>query len=171
MALVSMMVLARYLGPQAWGTFAGLALIVAVAELFIGPAVAEALLQRADGRSNHYDAVFWLLSLLAAVLALVIAGLAAPLSLLFGVPAHGQLLLALALLLPIAAVNGLYQTILQVQGRGSELAIVSSIAMMAGSAAGLAAALADQGLWSLFAMRFATSISFGNLTAKCSLIG
>ena len=152
LALISLMVLARYLGAHAWGLFATVALMVAVAELFVGPAVTEALLQRADRQVNHYDAVFWLVTGLASLLTLVLGVLAAPLSTLFGVVEQRNVLLALALLLPISAVNGLYQTLLQTQGRNRDLANVTAIATMVGSCAGLFAALADQGLWALFAI-------------------
>src|SRR3546814_13396158 len=64
-------VLARILGPEAYGLLGMAMIVVAFTQIFIVESVGEALIQRKDLEPGHLDAVFWLLLFMAVLLALI----------------------------------------------------------------------------------------------------
>src|SRR3546814_8136990 len=64
-------VLARILGPEAYGLLGMAMIVVAFTQIFIVESVGEALIQRKDLEPGHLDCGFWLLLFMAVLLALI----------------------------------------------------------------------------------------------------
>ena len=103
--LAALGIVARELGPQAYGLFGVATLVTAVAEMMVGGALTESLVQRKDLSDGHIDATFWLSTVSALVLASLIVVCAAPLAQLAGDVRAAGALTALGCLLPLTVAS------------------------------------------------------------------
>jgi O-antigen/teichoic acid export membrane protein len=157
-------VLARMLGPRAFGVFA---LAAAFAELvrILPTAGFTTALQRAKSvPPKMADTVFWASLAVSSVGAAVLALLAGPISHLVGEPAVAPLLIGLGLTLPISAAGGTHIAIMLHDFGHKAMASRSVVSNLVGGAAGLAAAWYGWGAWSLVVQRGATELA-GTLMA------
>lgn len=148
----ALVVLARMLGPHAWGVYAAAMVPILMIQPVFEGALGEGIVRRRDLDRGHVDAAFWLGVTLAGV-AFGVCTLAAPL-LADGLNAPGAaaLLPPLAALLFLSAAAVVPEALLvrDLRQRPGALAEIASAA--AGSATGLIAAALDAGVWSLVAM-------------------
>jgi O-antigen/teichoic acid export membrane protein len=157
-------VLARELGPRAFGVFA---LAAAFAELIriLPTAGFTTALQRAKAISPEMaDTVLWASLAVASLGAAVLALLAGPISLLVGEPAVAPLLVGLGLTLPISAAGGTHIALMLHDFGHKAMASRSVVSNLVGGAAGLAVAWNGGGAWSLLVQRGATELA-GTLMA------
>src|SRR3546814_20723513 len=84
-------VLARILGPEAYGLLGMAMIVVSFTQIFIVESVCEALIQRKDLEPGHLDAVFWLLLFMAVLLAFISFCAAYMVDALFGKPTVAEL--------------------------------------------------------------------------------
>lgn len=147
--LLTFIVVGGMLGPEAVGlmTMALTALFFLMA--FIAGGFADALIQRADLRKDHFDTAFWLLLGVGLGTCLLLAGSAPLVAWFFSEPELTSLLQVLALALPLIAISASYQGMLQRELRFRQLATRSMIAYSMGFAAALVLALLGFGVWSL----------------------
>ncbi len=151
--------LARLLGPEAYGLLALAMIIPALGELILTRGGwTEALIQHPDLDPAHADSVFWLLLVLTALLALVTVLAAEPLAALLDAPDLAALIPWLALTLPLAALYAVPDALLRRELRFAPLAARTLLATFIGGVAGIGAALAGFGVWSLVIQQVAQKL-------------
>ena len=151
-------VLARTLGPRAFGVFA---LAAAFAELvrILPTAGFTSAIQRAKSVSPEMaDTVLWASLAVASLGAAALALLAGPISHLVGEPAVAPLLVGLALTLPISAAGATHIALMLHDFGHKAMASRSVGSNLIGGAAGLAAAWGGWGAWSLVVQRGVTEL-------------
>jgi O-antigen/teichoic acid export membrane protein len=151
-------VLARLLGPRAFGVFA---LAAAFAELvrILPSAGFTSALQRAKTVSpGMADTVFWASLAVSMVGAAALALLAGPISRLVGEPDVAPLLVGLGLTLPISAAGGTHIALMLHDFGHKAMASRSVASNLFGGTAGLLAAWSGWGAWSLVVQRGVTEL-------------
>ena len=152
-------VLARRLGPEAFGLFA---LAVAFAEF--GKVLPAAGLATAIQRARRVpaamaDTVFWTSLAVALLVAGVLALLAGPIAGMFGEPDVAPLLMALGVILVISVAGSIHIALMLREFGHRAMATRSVVSNLAGGAAALAAAGAGWGAWSLVVQRGVTEVA------------
>ena len=152
-------VLARQLGPAAFGLFA---LAVAFAEF--GKILPSSGLVSALGRARHVspemaDTVFWSTLALAGVVAGLLALVAPLLAGALGEPAVAPLLTALGAIFPISALGATHIALMLREFGHKAMAPRSVVRGVLGGAAALTAAWAGWGPWSLVVQRGVVEIA------------
>ncbi len=154
-SMTTFLLLARFLGPEAWGLYGMVLLVTIIPETMVGGALADSLIQTRDLRPGHVAAALVLHVVLALVLIAFIVCVAPVLAEAFGhvelralIPALGSTLLAMALGAPSAA-------LLQRDFRFRSIAAVDACGAVAAAAVGVATALAGQGVWAIVWMEAA----------------
>jgi O-antigen/teichoic acid export membrane protein len=154
-SLAAVVLIARWIGPQAYGAYALAWIAIALAEIVVGGTLAECLVQSKDVDDGHADATFWASCALAVAAAALIAAAAVPIAALLG----GDALLAeilpwRAASLPLTAAAAIPIHLMVRATRFRALAGCETGAAVAGNLAGIAMALAGLGVWSLVWMEF-----------------
>jgi lipopolysaccharide exporter len=151
--LAGVAIVARLVGPEGYGAV-GIALVATgLAAMLCHGAFVPVLVQRPALEDGHVDATFLLCATLSSLAALVLFAFASPLcALLGGGAASAAVLRALAPLLPLSAAAAICAALLERDLRFRELAAAGSVSAVACNLAGVAAALAGAGLWTLVIM-------------------
>jgi O-antigen/teichoic acid export membrane protein len=152
-------VLARKLGPEAFGVFA---LAAAFAELvrILPTAGFTTALQRARSVTPEMaDTVLWASLAVAAMGAAALGLLARPIANLVEEPAVAPLLVGLGLTLPISAAGATHIALMLREFGHKAMASRSVVSNVLGGAAGLAAAWSGWGAWSLVVQRGVTELA------------
>ena len=152
-------VLARKLGPEAFGIFA---LAVAFAEFgkILPAAGLAAAIQRArQVTPTMADTVFWTSLAVSVLAAGALALLAGPIAGAFGEPAVAPLLMALGVILVISVLGAIHIALMLREFGHRAMATRSVVSNLAGGAAALAAAGAGWGAWSLVVQRGVTEVA------------
>lgn len=158
--LATLVVIARLVGPQAYGVFALTWVSVGLIEIFATMAPIDTLVQRRTLAAGHLDTTLWtsLAIGLAGWAGLTLA--AAPLAaMLEGGPMLAEILPARAATLPIGALAVVPVALLMRAARFKGLAAVEASASVVSSAVGLGLAWGGAGVWSLVAMEIARAIT------------
>lgn len=152
------LVLARLLTPTAFGLVSLAAVFVSFMEVFVEQGFGEAIIQRGKLLPGHLDSAFWACAALGIVTTLIGLAVAGPLARLMGEPALGPILRALS---PTLAITGLVSTaeaILRRELQFGSLAVRTMIGALVGGMAGMVAAFAGMGAWSLVIQALTQSI-------------
>ena len=152
-------VLARKLGPEAFGVFA---LAVAFAEfgrIIPSSGMVSALSRARQTSPEMADTVFWSTVALSCVVAAAIALLAPFLASAFGEPTVAPLLIALGLILPVSAAGATHIALMLREFGHRSMASRSVVSGVMGGAAALAAAWAGWGPWSLVVQRGVSEVA------------
>jgi O-antigen/teichoic acid export membrane protein len=158
LSFVIFAMLARTLGPAAFGAFA---LAVAFAEfgrILPNTGFVSAISRAKQVSPTMADTVFWATVGLAVLLAAIIALLARPLASAFGAPQIAGLLTALGLILPISAAGATHIALMLREFGHRAMASRSVVSNLAGGIAALAAAWSGWGAWSLVVQRGVTEV-------------
>lgn len=147
-----MVLLARLLGPTAWGVFSAAMIPIMLALPLLDGTLGEGLIRRETLQPGHVDGAFWLGVGLGGVCLAAAMILAPPLAHLAGVPQAAALLPALALLPLLAAMATVPTALLQRDLRHGVTAAADAAAGLAAAAIALAGAVLGHGVWSLVAM-------------------
>jgi PST family polysaccharide transporter len=143
-------ILARLLGPEAYGLLAMAILVTAIGDVLITyGGWSEALIQRRDLDARHTDTVFWFLLALASFMVLLAMGLAAPVAAAFRQPELGGIIVWLSLALPLASLCVVPEALLRRELRFAPLAARSLLATLGAGLLAIPVALAGFGVWSL----------------------
>jgi O-antigen/teichoic acid export membrane protein len=153
MDLLVFLLLARWLTPQAFGLMALVSTVLVVVVMLAELGLAEALVQRKRLAGVAVDTAFWLLMGVGGVLALGLAALALPLAQVYAQPDLAPLVWALCPLVMVVSLNAVPQALMQRAMHFRPLALRGMVGTLAGGAAGLAAAWAGAGVWSLAAQQ------------------
>jgi O-antigen/teichoic acid export membrane protein len=152
-------VLARKLGPAAFGVFALAAAFAEVGRVLPSSGLINALTRAKRVPQEMADTVFWSTLALACLVAALTAFVAPSLASAFGAPAVGPLLMALGLILPISAAGATHMGLKLREFGHKALAARSVVSGILGGMAALAAAWAGWGPWSLVVQRGVTEMA------------
>lgn len=157
--LATLVVVARLVGPEAYGVFALTWVTVGLIEIFATMAPIDTLVQRREIRPGHLNATLWGSSAVGLIgwigLSLAAGKVAAILQ---GGPMLAEILPVRAATLPIGALAVVPIALLMRDSRFKAIAAVESTASIAASAVGLGLAWSGAGVWSLVAMELARSL-------------
>ena len=153
------LVLARLLGPEAYGLVRMAVAVTALGDVFItSGGWSEALIQRKDLEPEHGAGVFWLLVPLALVLTAACVAAAPLAAAFFDRPAVAGLVVWLSLTLPLGALTAVPTALLRRELRFRTLALRSHLATIGGGAVGIGMALTGWGIWSLVGQQLAQRV-------------
>lgn len=151
--LAALTLIARWVGPEAYGVFALSWVVVGLVEIVVSAGPTDTLAQRAELRPGHRNVTF------AGTLALALAAwacLAAGADTVSGWLGGGATLAAIlplrAATLPLNAIATVPTAMLMREQRFKAVAGANAVAGVVSSLAGIGAALAGAGIWSLVAM-------------------
>lgn len=152
LSLTALAVVARELGPQAYGVFGMAMLVIGVAEMLVGGALTDSLVQRKDLSDGHIDATFWLSSASALVLGALIAVFALPLARLAGGAQAADVLSVMACLLPVTVGSRVPMALLARDLRFRAVSQIGALATILSCGTGIVLALRGGGIWTLVVM-------------------
>lgn len=152
LGLVTLAVMTRFIGPEAYGLYALASVFVGLGDALIGGAVGEALVQRKSLLRGHEAAGFVLALAAAVAVAVVLVAGAGPIARLANAPDIANFLPALAVLALIMGVSTVPAALLQRDIRQRELVSVDAVTGVFGSVVGIALAVCGYGIWSFVAM-------------------
>jgi O-antigen/teichoic acid export membrane protein len=150
-------VLAKALGPEAFGIVALAVVYTALVQMVFQDPVINALVQRKHLFDEHKDVAFWsvcIVSLVTSGTTVLMSGLVASF---YGLPALAGVLSALALCVPIRALTVVHEALLQRDLRFKSLTVRTYTSVLVGGAAGIAAAYAGAGVWALVVQQIITA--------------
>jgi O-antigen/teichoic acid export membrane protein len=146
------MLLARRLGPEAYGLVGMTSVVTALAYTVVFDGIASYIVRAPEIEPGHIDAVFWLQAAAAGVFMIGMMLGAAPLARFYAEPPIASLLLGLAVLPLLYGIAGVPSSLLQRATRYRSLAAISLGCACVAGAIGLTMAFAGYGVWSLVAM-------------------
>ena len=152
-------VLARKLGPEAFGVFALAAAFAEIVRILPAAGFTSALQRARELSPQMADTVLWASMGVASIGAGALALLARPIGALVGEPAVAPLLVGLGLTLPISAAGGTHIALMLREFGHKAMATRSVVSNLLGGAAGLAAAWTGWGAWSLVVQRGVTELA------------
>jgi O-antigen/teichoic acid export membrane protein len=153
------LVLARWLGPEAYGTVGMASIVVMLGQLLIGRGLREALIQRKDLSRAQLDTAFWLFCVLGTSATIASLALAGPLAIFFDAPEVADLARALSALPILTALSTFQLALLTRELRFASLTLRSLCSVLAGGAVGLAMAYNGCGTSSLVGLLLAQAIA------------
>ncbi len=148
---LTFVVLTRLLAPEAFGLVAMAGVFVGAATAFVDFGLGNWLIQRRPLKPIDVDTVFWSNLFISLVVAASITMLAPTFAQLAGQPELTPILRVLTLAFPIAGLSLTQSALLRRGLRYRPLAVGSVAGTLLGAFAGVAAALAGWGVWSLVA--------------------
>jgi O-antigen/teichoic acid export membrane protein len=143
------LILARLLGPEAYGLVAMATVVIAVAQLLVADVIQEPLIQRENLEPGHLDAAFWSLLALAVTVMLAAMAAAEPVAALFDEPEVARLIWSLSGLPVLNALVAVPTALLRREMRYGVLAARALLGVIGGGAVGIGMALTGQGALSL----------------------
>jgi O-antigen/teichoic acid export membrane protein len=157
MTLIVSLVLARILGPEAFGLIAMANVFILFAELFVRQGLVSAIVQRPKLTAAHLDTAFWMTVMLAAVLVPGAIGASGWWAAANDTPELAELITALVPLLVFKALGVAQEAHIRRQMNFRALALRTNVAVLTGGAAGITAALLGAGVWSLVIQQLVTA--------------
>jgi PST family polysaccharide transporter len=146
-------ILARILGPEAYGLIALAGVFLTVLDIFSDVSFGAAIEQRQDLEPEHLDTVFWAFLVLGALLT-AISMISAPLvASFFDEPELAAVIRWLSLGFLLQMVSGVQTSILRRDLRMGALAATTMAATVLGAAVGITMALLGHGVWSIVGQR------------------
>jgi O-antigen/teichoic acid export membrane protein len=168
-ALVAVAVIARWVGPHAYGVFALSWIAVGFVEIVVSAAPSDALVQRGTLRPGHGDVTFWVaIAIAVAACAGLWAGADVLAAALGGGAELAEILPARSLTLPLAAIACVPTALLMRGDRFKAIAGAGAAGGLASAAVGIGAALAGLGIWSLVAMELARQATTTALVVRAA---
>jgi O-antigen/teichoic acid export membrane protein len=152
-------VLARKLGPEAFGVFALAAAFAEVMRVLPAAGLTSALQRAREVPAAMADTVMWTSLAVATAGAAALALAAGPVASAVGEPDVAPLLVALGLTLPVSAAGATHISLMLREFGHKAMAARSVVSNLLGGAAGLGAAWAGWGAWSLVAQRAVTELA------------
>lgn len=157
-SLATMLVLARLLGPAAFGVAALAMVYVLFIRMLLSQGLSAAIIQRKDLDPRHLDAAFWLVLAASAALTAASVGLAGWWASLNNSPELRGVVIALSLLIPVQALVIVQEAILRRNMDFRSLAVRTNVSTLAGGGVAIVAALAGAGVWALVLQQLVTEV-------------
>jgi O-antigen/teichoic acid export membrane protein len=152
-------VLARKLGPEAFGIFALAAAFAELGKVLPAAGLASAIQRARRVTPAMADTVFWSSLAVSALVAGVLAVLAGPIAEAFDEPSLAPLLMALGAILVVSVGGAIHIALMLREFGHRSMATRSVVSNLAGGAAAIAAASAGWGAWSLVVQRGVTEVA------------
>ena len=149
--------LARLLGPEAFGLVGMVVVVVTFGEVLVGNAPLESLVQRETLEPGHIDSMFWTLVVLGLGLTAAMMAASPLIALGFGQPALTALAVGAAPILFLRSMAALPEGLLRRTLRFRALAVSTALAVVAGGIVGIALAFSGFGPWSLIGSQIANA--------------
>jgi O-antigen/teichoic acid export membrane protein len=159
LSFVVFAVLARKLGPAAFGVFALAVAFAEVVKILPAAGLTSALQRAKDVSPTMADTVFWASLAVSVAGAGALALVARPIAAALGEPAVAPLLVALGLILPVSVAGATHIGLMLREFGHKSMASRSVVSGVLGGAAGLTAAYSGWGPWSLVVQRGVTEIA------------
>jgi PST family polysaccharide transporter len=156
--VVSLMVLARLLGPKDFGLVGMVTAFTGVLGLFRDFGLSAATVQHATITEEQMSTLFWINVLLGAALGLVTLFMAPVIASFYGEPLLFGVTAVLGAGFLLNAAGAQHIALLQRQMRFNALAVISVVSLTLGAAVAVVAAKAGYGCWALVAMALITPI-------------
>jgi len=148
----SLMVLARLLGPKDFGLVGMVTAFTAVLTLFRDFGLSSAAVQRTTVTEEQISTLFWINTLLGAVLGLVTLAMAPAIAAFYHEPELFAVTAVLATGFLFNGVGTQHSALLQRQMRFTTLSVISVISLTVSTAVGIAGAKTGYGYWALVGM-------------------
>lgn len=156
LAFIVFALLARRLGPTAFGLFALASAFAELGRVLPSAGLVNALSRARQVSAEMADTVFWSTLAIACLIAAAVALVSGPIAAAMGEPEVAPLLVALGAILPVSAAGATHLTLTLREFGHRSLASRSVVSGVLGGAAALAAASAGWGPWSLVVHRGVT---------------
>jgi len=151
LSMVIILVLARLLGPEAFGIVTIAFVVLGALTTFVDLGVADVLVRRVPQDQADYDAAFWVALSFSLVLGAAAAAMAGTLAVALKQPLLPPLLWIVASTLPLSAIEVIQAARMRAEMQFKRLALRSLIATLVGGTVGIAMALGGASYWSLLA--------------------
>jgi O-antigen/teichoic acid export membrane protein len=148
-AFVISAIIAKALGPKAFGLVGMITVFTGFANLFHDLGLSPAIIQRKELEPRHLDAAFWANAGMGAVMALIVAGLAPVLSRFYHEPQLLLLTVVLSLRFVLDSLNTVQNALLNRDMHFKIVATVQIWSTVLAGLVGLGMALNGFGVWSL----------------------
>ncbi len=148
----SLMVLARILGPKDFGLVGMVTAFTGVLSLFRDFGLSSAAIQHTNVTDEQISTLFWINILVGALLSLLSVALAPVIAAFYHEPRLFGVTIALAAGFLLNGAGVQHGALLQRQMRFTTLAVVNTVALVAGTAIAIGAAMAGYGYWALVTM-------------------
>lgn len=148
-SLVVFLLLARMLGPEAFGLVALAGVFIAFAQVFVQQGLAQAIVQRSDLEPAHLDTAFWISLLLGGGMTICTAVFAGSIAALMKEPVLEPVIRLLSVTFVLSALNGVQTALFQRSLAFKVLAVRTLIANVIGGCVGVGMAFGGFGVWSL----------------------
>jgi PST family polysaccharide transporter len=142
-------ILARLLGPAAFGLVALAMPLILLANMISDAGLGNALVRQRDSSKELESTIFWFSLGMSLGLALIVALLAWPVSMILGAPKLVPIIIALTAILPIGGSLSVPNALISREGKFTLFAMGDVMASLSSSAIAIIAALAGAGAWSL----------------------
>lgn len=160
--LGAMAVLLRLLGPDPYGLMTTVLAVLSLVRILVSSGLDLATIQQEELSDAQVSALFWVNQALGLAGTLVVAAFAPPLAWLMGKPILG-LTVAMAGTSWVSVWGIQHLALLQRKLRLGTVAYLRLIALALGSAAGIAAAWADWGVWALVVQQYVELLALAGI--------
>ncbi len=151
------MVLARILGPQAYGLVAMTGVFTGFATLFTDSGLGGAIVQRRNLEKRHLDSAFWINVVMGGGMTLLMIALAPVIARFYGEPRLTLLTQVISFQFFLSSLNVVQRALLKREMRFRALGKIQITTATVGGVTGLAVACSGGGVWSLVAQMLAGS--------------
>jgi PST family polysaccharide transporter len=151
------LILARLLGPEAFGLVAMATVYVLFIQLLLQQGMMPAIIQRPTLRPEHLDSAFWLVMATAGALTAVSVALSGWWADVNRLPELQPVIVALSLILPLRGLSLVQEALLRRRLDFKPLALRTGLAMTIGGLVAVALAIAGAGAWALVAQQVITA--------------
>ena len=149
MQIAVLPILARLLGPSAFGLVALAMPLILLANMISDAGLGNALVLKRDSSKELESTIFWFSLGMSLGLAVIVALLAWPIGILMSEPQLTPIIIALTCILPIGGSLSVPNARISREGKFTLFALGDVIASIGSSAVAIMAALAGAGAWSL----------------------
>lgn len=152
------LVLARLLGPEAFGLIAMANVYILFVEILVRQGLFVAIVQFPDLDDRHLNTAFWLTAVSSLILTPLSMLLSAPWAAANQTPELGSIILVLSLLIPLKGLSVVQEARFTRSMEFKLLAVRGNSAVIAGGIIGLIFALLGAGVWALVAQQLAGAL-------------
>lgn len=164
-SLVTQIVLARILTPEAFGILAILLVVTNIADAIAQCGFGSAIIQGKQTNKTAISTAFWLSMIMAFLLFVAILLISALIEGFYGMPGLRTYLNALAIVVLINSANSILRSILQRNLEFRSLFFASMISAIVSGVIGICAALMGLGVWALIIQSITQSAASGLMMA------
>jgi O-antigen/teichoic acid export membrane protein len=156
--LVSLMILARLLGPEDFGVVGMVTAFTGVLSLFRDFGLSAAAVQRATVTEQQTSTLFWINIVVGAFLALLTIAMAPFVAAFYHEPRLSAVTAVMALGFLFNAAGVQHSAVLQRHMRFTALAVINTVSLVVGTGIAIGGAIAGYGYWALVAMTVAVPL-------------